>query len=299
MKELMTLALRHLKQIELASVKHQAAVLVLREYRQKILLWIDGDSKLDRRLVEATEVKGLLVSNLVPLVLALKTGDSLSAEEFLVLTFHIGINLVTRESRRILLEDTNRVVDQASNIAPVQPQRSACIVPNNVLEFLDATEFEINSRIDNVSDLLLAARNRLVSLDEEPSPQIEGTRAFERSLFDQDKLFQRVSRQSKRSRSTSTSVVGSSSASQCAENSVRPHSDLSKSSSMHPSRSTNSPSVLAKFSDNGSHSHIRPSTNTATSASPSEATRSYSEFVSSASTRPSTSCKNCNAFLNE
>ena len=299
-KDLMTLALRYFEQVELAAVKRPAVVLDFEEYRQKILLLIDGDSNLDRRLVEATEVKNLLVSNLVPLVLALKTGDSpSSAEEFLLLTFHIGINLVRSGSRRTLLEDTNRVFEQASNIAPVQPQRSACILPNNVLDFVDATESEIKSRINNISDLMFTTRHRVVSFDEEPPPQVGGSRPYKRSLFDQDKVFHGVGRQSKRSRSASTSVVGSSSTSQGTENSAIPYSGLSKSSSMHSTRSTNSPSVLPEFSDDGSHSHIRPSTYTATSASPSEGRRSYSEVLRSASTRPSTNCKNCNAFLNE
>lgn len=299
-KELMTLALRYVEQVELHAVKHQGALSVLEEHRQKMLLWIDGDSKLDRRLAEAPEMRESFVSNLVPLVLVLRTGDSpSSAENILVLTFHIGINLVTPETRHNLLEDTNRVVEQASKIALVNVQRSAGNVTNNVLEFLDAKKLEIKSRIDNVSDILLAAHHLGASFDKEPSPQAEETGFDERRPFGPDKSFNGVRRQSKRSRSKFTSVVGSSRTSQGAENSGRAHSDPSKSSSKHSSRSTKSPSIFSDFSDDGSHSHTRPSTNTATSMSLSETKTSFSETATSTSSRPSTICKNCNALLNE
>ena len=73
-KHLMELVGSYLKQFELAAVKHEGAVLVLKEHRQRICLLID-DSKLDQRVAKAQEVIASIVSNLVDLVVFLNKGD--------------------------------------------------------------------------------------------------------------------------------------------------------------------------------------------------------------------------------
>ena len=301
MNDLMRLALSYLEQIKLPAMKHRSAVSVLEEHQHRMCLLKD-DSKLDTRLAEAPQMRKLFVSNLLSLVLLLSTGAPHSSSgNSLVLIFHTGINLVTAGNRQSLRDDTSQIVEQASAIAFVHLQGSTHCLPNTILEFLDATKSEIKSKIDNVSDPMPATHHPVPDFHRKLSPQIEET-GPEETVPDipkpsgPDRLVKIARRPSKSLRSIWTSMVGSSSTSQDGEDSGRLRSESSKSSSKHSSRFTNFLSIFSGFSN---PSHIRPSSDTATSISLLGANTSISESTASTSTRAPTKGTNCNAFSDE
>ena len=295
-KDLMRLALCYLEQFKLPAMKHRGAVSMLEEHRQKMCL-LNDDSNLDPRLAEAPKMRELFVSNLLSLVLLLSTGaPHSSAGNNLVLMFHTGINLVTAENRQSLREDTFQKVEQASEIAFVHLQGSAHCLPDNIVDFLDATKIEIKSRIDNVSDLMPATHHPVPDFDRKLSPQIEETGPDIPIPSGPDKLGKIARRPSKHLRSIWTSMVDSSSTSQDGEDSGRPCSEPSKSSSKQSSRFTTSLSIPSGFSN---RSQIHPSSDTATSISLLETNLSFSESAASTSTGASTKGTNCNSFSHE
>ena len=302
-KDLMRLALCYLEQFRLPAMKHRDAASVLEEHRHKMCLLKD-DGNLDARLAEAPKMRGLVVSNLLSLVLVLSTGASHSSvENLLMLILHAGINLVTAENRQSLLDDTWQIVEQASAIAFVHLREPAHCLPNSIHEFLDATQIEIKSRVDNVSELMSASYHPVPNFDRKLSPQIEETGPEETRPgiprpSGPDKLDKIARRPSQRLRSIWTSMVGSSRTSQDGEDSGRPplaRSEPSKSSSKQSSRFTNSLSIPSGFSN---ASPIYPSGDTATSISVLN-TPSFSKSAASSSTRASFKGTDCNASSDE
>ncbi len=77
-KDMMMLALRYFKEVELAARNNQGATpeLEVFEQRRRFSVWTHGDSDLDRRLRETPVVRELVVSNLTALVLLLSTGST-------------------------------------------------------------------------------------------------------------------------------------------------------------------------------------------------------------------------------
>ena len=74
MKDLTSVALDCLWEVEVAGASHQADVIQL---RQKLSLWTVGASGLDQKLAEDPELRKHFMSNLTALVLLLSTGKAL------------------------------------------------------------------------------------------------------------------------------------------------------------------------------------------------------------------------------
>ena len=100
------------------------------------------------------------MSNLLTIVLVLNTGSKIwsTLRMILYLTFRTGVSLFAPESKRTLIEDTNRILEQASAMAHhnLELKPSA---PVNVVGFCDSTKDIIKSRIDNVYEALSTARH--------------------------------------------------------------------------------------------------------------------------------------------
>ena len=289
--KLMELVRCYLKQFELAAVKHQGAVSVLKEHRQNIGLLTD-DSKLDQRVAEAPEMQAAIVSYLIALVIVLSRGDfPSSVEKMLLLILHPGTNLVTPEKRQDLHKETEQVIEQVSDIALVHLQRSAGCSPNNILKFLDAENLEIKARIEDLFDLLPETHSLINDLEEIEPRQVQEIGLDQQKSADRYQIFKGAPHQA--FSSAFGRFGGASNASYSAVSRRRAHSNLSNYNTTQSSSSTKSPLPPSIFSENGTQCRTHPLAETATSLSVSEAPQSLSELEKSSSIRTPSSRKYC------
>ena len=201
--------------------------------------------------------------------------------------FGKGTRFFTPEHQQTLVEDTSRVIEQASRIALSHLRKSASCRPVDIIEFLDATNSEIKSRMDNLYDILPITRHLVRILDEIEPRQVADMRLDKRRPFTLDTLIKQV-RQKIRGLHSEVS-----SASHSAEHSRRRRSNPSKSSKEQSYGSSYSPS------DSGTHSSTHPLTDTVTSSSPSEVEKSSSKPTDSNSTRASSSSRKSRTTFND
>ena len=301
LEDLKAILLRYFKEVELIGVNRKGEVSVPEALEQlkRFQLWIDGERDLDRRLVEAPEVRKSLVSDLTGLVLLLRTGSTWFSmlKMGLLLMFKTGVTLFTPENQQALVDDTHRVVKQASQIALVHLKRSERCSPK-FLEFIGATNIELKSRVDNLYGLLPTIQHLVNSNETRPRP-IEKIGLDKRRPFDSGWRFKRLDQNIRRLLYTVPPKSDSSSSSQGAENSRRSHSVPSSLSKKQSHGFTDFPSNPSLFSDNGTHVSFCPQTNTITSTSPSETKKSDTEPTNSNSTRASSSCKDCRTTFSD
>ncbi len=207
--------------------------------------------------------------------------------------FGKGTKFFTPERQQTLVEDTSRVIEQASRIALSHLRKSASCPPVDVLEFLDATNSEIKSRIDNLYDILPITRHLVRSLDETEPRQVADIGHDKDRPPTPDTLIKQAYQKLRGLRSEVSS------ASHSAEHSRRRRSNPSKSSKKRSYGSSDSPSSPSIFSDSGTYSSTHPLTGTVTSGSLSEVEKSSSKPTDSNSTRASSSCRKCKATFSD
>lgn len=305
MNDMMRLTLRYFEQVRIAAARCEDAPSVhkLFELHQKFSLWTDGDSDLDRRLIHDPAVRKLIVSNLANLVINLSTGSSQCSMLIFVLplTLAIGVNLFTPENQQNLVEETNRVLEQASKLAHSHLKQSTSCPSRDILAFCDSVK-HIESRIDNLYILLPTTRHLVENLDEREPRQAEESRLGEgEPLSDSHikQVHQRLRQSVRQMRSRVTSVSQSSSTSHSGKNSRRLRLKSSNLNTKQSSVSKDSPSTFSLLSQDDTRGSARPLTDTNTSNTPPEVTESSSEATNSDLIGVSSSCKKCRTIFSD
>ena len=285
--ELMLIIQSFFEQIETAAVGHPEAASGCEEYKMKFRLLRNDNLHLDRTLVGAPEVQGKFVSDLVALLLVLRTGSaSFLAERVPVLMFKTGSNLLPIGYQETFGTDTQRVVEQASQLAFVNPARPGQYSTNNPSEFFHAKKAEIKSIIDNLHDLLPTIHDLFENLAETELRQADEIGPGQIQSPDVYQSFTKTRPGQRTSRSTLTPPSGSSSTSHGAEVPSRLDSTLSKSSTKQSSWPTSFPSTISFVFAKKPRS----------STPPSEAKQSQCELKDSDSAHTSTSYEKANAL---
>lgn len=306
-KDMMKLTLRYFEQLRIAAARYQdvPSVLEVLELHKRFSLWTDGNSDLDRRLSDDPAVRKLIVSHLAALVIHLSTGSSHCStfKSVLTLTLEIGINFFEPENRRTLVEETNRVLEQASELASElthsRQEQSTSRPSLDILAFCDSIR-HVEPRIKNLYTLLPTTRHLPENFDEKEPRQVEESGFGEGEPLPNSLIKgvrQRLRQSSRRMRSAIIPASQSSNTSHSGKNSRRLRSSRSNFNTKQSSDSKNSPSTFHPLSQDDSHGSARPVTDTNTSKSPSEVTECSSESKTSNLTGASSSCKRCRTIF--
>ena len=302
MAESMWLALRYFGHVKIAAEndKEATSVIEMLEQQRRLSLLKDGDDDLDQRLYDRPEVRKLVVSNLLTIVLVLNTGSTLwsTLKMILYLTFGTGVSLFAPEDKQTLIEATNRILEQASVVAHDHLGRQPSCAPVNIVDFCNSTKDTIRSSMENVYELLPTTRYQVQDFGNSERQQSREIGHRECGLLPDSRITRDRQRLGRPGLSTVTRPSDFSNISQSAQNRRRSHSDSSKSTEKRSFSSTESPSISPLFSDTKTHQSAYPLTDTVTSHSPSEVGGS-SVTSTSNSTRPSSSCKKCRTTFSD
>ena len=208
------------------------------------------------------------------------------------LTFGTGVSLFANDDKQTLIEETNRILEQASAMAHRHLIRKPICAPVNVVDFCNSIKDVIRSRIDNVYEILPITRQRVQEIGKSERRQSREIGHHEYGPRPDSRITRNPQRLGRPGRSTVTPASNSSSIFQGAQNSCRSHSNSSKPSEKKSYNSTKSPSMDPLFSDTRTHHSAHPSTATVTSFSPSEVGSSSIKPTSNSS-RTSSTCKKC------
>lgn len=303
MNDMMKLTLRYFEQVRIAAARCQGApsVLELLELHKRFSLWTDGDSDLDRRLSDDPVVRKEIVSHLAALVIHLSTGSShCSTLKFVLpLTSETGIHLFEPENQRTLVEETNRVLEQGSQLAHSRQKQSTSCPSLDISAFCDSIR-HIDSRINNLYNLLPTTRHLLENFDEREPRQVEESGLGEGEPLSNDHIKhvrQRLRQNLRQMFSKTTSASRSSNTSNSSKNSRRLRPSSSNFNTKQSSGSKDSPSTSHLLSQDDTCGSARPLTDTSTSDSPSEVTEFSSEPKPSNLTGASSSCKRCRTIF--
>ena len=300
--DMMSLILRYFGLVRIAAGDDVEATSVhkMLELQGFFGLLTDRNSDLDQRLYIDPKVRKQVVSNLLTVVLVLKTGSTIWSMLTMImyLTFGTGLSLFAPEYKQTLIEDTNRILEQASAIAHDNLERKSRCAPVNVVEFCNSTKDIIRSRMENVYALLPTTQHLLQDFGKSEPRQSREIGHHECGPCPDICITRDRQRLGRQGRSTVTPASNSSNIFQGAENSRRSHSDSLKSSEKRSYNSTKSPSMSPLFSDTRTHYSAHQLTDTVTSDSQLDV-GSSSIMPMSDSTRTSSSCKKCRTTFSD
>ena len=189
----------------------------------------------------------------------------------LPLTLETGLRLFRPKYQPILIEETNRVIEQASAIACLHLKQPASCAPSNILEFCNSIEPRIKSRTDNLFNLLPTTSHLVEDFDESEPRQVEDIEPNNRWPSLNGRI-ERLRRKVSDLRYTIRPASKSSGTSDIAKYSHRPSSHTSKSSTKQSSGSKKYSSSLSPFSHDNSHDSAHSLPDTITSNPQSEVT---------------------------
>ena len=124
----------------------------------------------------------------------------------LYLKFETGLNLFAPDSKQTLIEDTNRILEQASAIAhhELEAKPSA---PVNIVDFCNSTKDIIKSRIDNVYDALSIVRHPVHDFGESEAQLVKEIEHDERRPFPDSRQLDFTAAPASESSSTSDAAM--------------------------------------------------------------------------------------------
>ena len=293
MKDSMDLILRLFEGIDLAAEEHRAvdSARAVLPHQKRYNLWTIGNSNLDSRLVGNPAVRARVVSILTNLVSVLSP----------------GIQFSRSQNQQDLHQDVQRVFEQASTIADVHPNQPARRSPINIIDFLDATNIEIKSRVDNLYELSPTLARPFENYDEtEPRHVEEVELPKRRSLAVDSPLLENQRLPCQSIDQLRPSVVPASDSSTTSQDSPRTDASSSNSCTTHSSSRTDSTSIRSLFSKSAIPDSRQSPTDTSMSTLPLQAKQSHSELTvstskraSSSSSSSSSSYKDCEASFGD
>ena len=186
-----------------------------------------------------------------------------------------------------LVDDTDRLVEQASKLTSCRPDRPTSYPPTNILEFINTTNSTIKSKTDTLYDLLPTIQHLIENFDEIGEQQSGEITSNKRKSSYLDVLRTKLNRNMERWRSRIPRPSGG------AVSDHRLHPDPSNVSKDQSHSSSNSRSIASLFSRSDTRSSVDPLTATVTSTSPSEIDKSTNKPKVPSLNRASSSYSKC------
>lgn len=195
-----------------------------------------------------------------------------------------GTQFFGPQNQQDLHQDVQRVLEQASTLTDVDPDQPASRSPITIIDFLDATCIEIESKVDNLYEILPALARPYENYDETEPRHVEEVELFKsRSLALNSSPLENQQRPSQRIHQSNPSVVPASTSSTTSQDS--PRIDVGP----HSSSRTESTSISSLFSKVAIDDSLQSQTDTTMSTLPLQVKHSCGELITSTSKRASSS----------